>query len=135
MRRLVFLLVAMAASCGGGTSNPGTPDATPPPDADPTIPHITMVAWTHGTGCTAGTAHEVTLTATVSDSDTAPAMLTFNGSASECTGTMTTNPSTGITCPELGPYPWTLTVTDPQSHSDTVSFTINPCTDSSKSYP
>ncbi len=112
---------------------PGTPDAdttdAPPgaPDADTgASPVITQVTWTTPPGCTAGTSSVFTVITTATDADTPTPMLTYSGSIPGCSGVidMATD---SVTCPNFAPYSGTITVTDPEGHSDGQMITISPC--------
>jgi hypothetical protein len=91
-------------------------------------PVISQVAWTTPAGCTAGTASVFTVVTTVTDADTAAAMLTFSGTVAGCTGTINAA-SADINCPNAAPYGGNVTVTDPEGNSDTQAISIGVCTD------
>ncbi len=117
------LLSLLLGACDNGN---GGADA----GAGGEAPVITRVEWM--TTCPAApippTDYNVVITAT--DADTAAAMLTFTGSATFCDGSINAASGT-INCPNEGEYAGTVTVRDPQGNSDTVTFTIVPCTNGS----
>ena len=144
-RFTLVLACALAAGCGGDDDDSdddddvaavdaasATPDAAvaTPDAAASAAPVITLATWTQEGGCTAGVSSDVTIATTVTDSDTSAGSLVFSGSATGCTGAINSASAT-ITCPQLGAYATTVTVTDPDSNSDTLSFSIGVCVDGS----
>lgn len=91
-------------------------------------PDISQVAWVYDTPCTLNQPSDVVVTVTVTDADTAAGDLTFSGSVAGCNPAVSSNPAT-LTCPNAAPYDGTITVTDPESNSDSQAITINPCAD------
>ncbi len=98
-------------SGNSGTSNP---------------PVISRVTWTQDAGCAQGSQSDVVIAVTVNDPDTDPANLTYSGSVSGCSGTLD-GQSSVVSCPQLAQYSGSVTVTDPQGNSDSVSFSFGPC--------
>lgn len=133
--RLLSLMLSFAVTLGacGGDDDAGMPDAAGGGGMPPTI---TMIAWTSGAGCVAGTSGPFTITFTVTDPDTPAAMLTYSGNVPSCTpAAINANPMT-VTCPNAAPYTGSVTVTDPEGNSDSVSgFTLRPCMDDSFTPP
>ena len=89
-------------------------------------PVISAVDVAPSGACTAGTPSNYTVTTTVTDQDTSAANLTFSGSATSCTGTITGATAT-LNCPNLAGYPGSVTVTDPEGNSDSMNFFIPIC--------
>ena len=114
---LALAVTVCVTACGdddGGGGGGGMP------------PEITMVTWTHGAGCTPGTSTAVTIVTTATDPDTEANLLTFSGSASGCTGSIS-SANASLMCPQLSPYPTSVRVTDPEGNMDSLQFTMSPC--------
>jgi len=95
-------------------------------------PEISSVTWTHAPSCSTGVSSPVIIKTTVTK-DTSR-HLTYAGSVSDCSGTISSASST-INCPQQpGIYSGTVTVTDPNGHSDTVHFSFGPCQDGQETY-
>jgi len=97
-----------------------------PMSGDRNRPSISRVSWTQDTGCVQFTPSKVTISVTVNDPDNAVNELTFSGSVSRCSGSIT-GPISEINCPQLDQYGGSVTVTDPDGNSDSISFTFGPC--------
>ncbi len=85
-----------------------------------------MIAWAPDGACSGGVSSDFTITVTATDSDTTPENLTFSGSVSGCSGSLSAAAST-ITCPNAGTYSGSVTVTDPEDNSDMEAFSFGPC--------
>ena len=120
---LVVTLVALGG-CGDDDGG-GTPDAGGGGGGQ--APVISMVHWEPAGACSAGVTSNFTITTTVTDPDTDVSMVTLNGVVTSCTPAPFTGKTQTIRCPNLAPYPGTITVTDPQGNKDTATFTINIC--------
>lgn len=118
----------MDAGVDAGVDSGPAPDAGPP-DTGVGVeapPVITRVSWEAEPECESFIPSDVDITVTVVDPDTPASMLTFSGTAVGCTGAIESASAT-VDCPNAAPYPSSVTVTDPQGHEDTVSFTFGPC--------
>jgi hypothetical protein len=123
MKKLV-LACLLAAACGGTEKN--TVDAGV--DAAANAPHITQVSWNPTPPCTTGTTSNFSFSIDATDPDTPANMLTYTITSSGCTGATTGAGPWTLSCHNVMPYPGsTATVKDPQNHSDSVTFTIQPC--------
>ncbi len=91
-------------------------------------PSITAVTWAHAPGCVAGVASDVTVTITAVDPNTPLQNLTYSGSVTGCTGSITGAVST-INCPQVMAYPGTVTVADEEAHNDMMAISIDVCID------
>ena len=130
MRTFIASLGLVSALALVGCGDSGGADAAP----TSAKPVVSSIAWHHATPCTASVANDVTITIAVTDADTPTANLTYSGSVSSCTGSITTNPGT-VHCPEHFPYAGTVTVSDPHSNSVTKAFTVSgPCTDGTQTF-
>ncbi len=89
-------------------------------------PSISRVSWAQTAGCSAGTSSAVTITVTASDPDGDISNLSYSGSVSSCSGSINSPVST-VTCPQLGQYSGSVTVTDPDGNTDSVSFAFGTC--------
>jgi len=116
-------VLTMLAACSNDDDNPMSADP-PSPSGDP--PSISRVSWTQDTGCMQFTPSRVTISITVNDPDNAVNELTFSGSVSSCSGTISGAVSE-ISCPQTGQYSGTVTVTDPDGNTDSISFSFGPC--------
>lgn len=88
-------------------------------------PAITAVAWDATVDCTRNERSDVivTVTATAADPDT----LIYSGSVSGCDGAIDAAVSM-ISCPNVSPYPGTVTVSDPDGNMSTpVAFDVPVC--------
>ena len=112
---------AQPADAAAGADSAGPPDA--PGGATPIIERV---EWVPAAGCRRGVRGRYTITVTATDADTPAAALTYGGSVSSCFPAITRNPAE-ITCPNVQPYPGVVTVTDPEGHRASRSFTIEPC--------
>jgi hypothetical protein len=112
-----WLASLLLAGCGDGHEEDGHDS-----------PSITTVAWAHTAPCVSGTASDVVVTITAVDPNTPLQDLTYSGSVSGCTGTITAAVST-VNCPQALPYQATVTVADEEVHTDTLDFTIEVCVD------
>ncbi len=63
----------------------------------------------------------------MNDPDTTPGNLTYSGLVTSC-GTIS-GATTVVTCPQIGAYAGTVTVSDPEGNSDTAAFSFGPCAD------
>ena len=72
------------------------------------------MAWKQDTGCVQFTPSNVIISVTVTDPDN-----TVNGSIA--------GPISEITCPQVGQYSGSVTVTDPDGNSDSIGFAFGPC--------
>ena len=134
-RTTAVLFLGAALALGGCGDDDDDDDTTAMDDmggGGTEAPVITMVEWTQADPCAPGTASDVTVTVTVTDADTDAADLTFDGSVTNCTGTIDGATAT-VSCPQAAPYASTVTVTDPDGNSDTATFTIGVCEDGSVS--
>jgi hypothetical protein len=127
MKKWLLVVMLGLGACGDDDGGGGTPDA--PVGGGGERPVISMVRWQRAGSCTPGQASNFTVTTTASDPDTATGMLTISGSVSSCTPNPFTGSPATISCPNLSPYPGSVTVRDPQSNSRTATFNISPCTD------
>ena len=116
-------VLVVLTRCSNDDDNPMSADP-PSPSGDP--PSISRVSWTQDTGCMQFTPSRVTISITVNDPDNAVNELTFSGSVSRCSGSIT-GPISEINCPQLDQYGGSVTVTDPDGNSDLISFTFGPC--------
>ena len=124
----IFLAVAFVLGACGGEAGVRPADAGGPPDAEPgAAPVISAVTWTPAAGCRVGVSGKFTIVVTVTDADTPAASLTVSGSVASCFPAIVQNPAE-VTCPNVQPYPGTVTVSDPQHHTATQFFTVLPCT-------
>ncbi|MFQ5676105.1 MAG: hypothetical protein ACE5G1_09430 [bacterium] len=111
----------MLAHCSGDGGSPMSENA---PSGE--LPSILRVSWTQDPACSQFTPSNVTISLTVNDPDNAVNELTFSGSVSSCSGSITGLISE-ITCPQVGQYSGSVTVTDPDGNSDSISFSFGPC--------
>ena len=129
-------LLAFPVACGGDDDgDDGQPQVDASPDQPDSgqngiAPIIEQVTWTHDPACVAGDQFDVVVEITATDADTDAADLTYSGTVSGCTGSITSNPAT-IVCPNFAPYNGTVMVTDPQGNSDAQAITIGVCEDGS----
>jgi len=118
---------------GGTGTDSGPADNGMPPVGEP--PVIANIAWTVAGDGSCGPASGIHFSVVVTDADTSaffltptvqgldPCFLSDTGSATEMVDITMTN------CPHDQNYMPTVTLTDPEGNSDTVSgFTIMPCT-------
>ena len=89
---------------------------------------IEMIEWDQDEGCEPGTSSNVTVEVIVEDPDTSVEDLSFTGSL--CNQALDADVSQ-VVCPQVRPYPATVTVTDPEGNSDTATFTVGVCQDGS----
>ncbi|MFQ5641227.1 MAG: hypothetical protein ACE5IR_24880 [bacterium] len=115
-----FTCLIILAGCSHNLDN-NNPTSNGPPS-------INRVFWTHQAGCSAGTASKVTISVNVSDPDNGLNDLTFSGFVSNCTGSIN-GATSAVTCPQLGQYNGSVTVTDPAGSSDSITFSFGPCQD------
>ena len=114
-------VLTMLAACSNDDDNPMSGD---PPTGN--RPSISRVSWTQADGCAQFARSTVTISVTVNDPDNAVNELTFSGSVSSCSGTISGAVSE-ISCPQTGQYSGTVTVTDPDGNTDSISFSFGPC--------
>jgi len=114
-------VLAMLAACSNDDDNPMSGD---PPSGN--RPSISGVSWTQDSACVQFTPSNVTISVTVNDPDNAVNELTFFGSVSRCSGTISGAVSE-ISCPQAGQYSGTVTVTDPDGNTDSINFAFGPC--------
>ena len=133
IRRAVYMLVVAGTAlsltaCSSDEDNYASP-VVPGPGGGGSgqAPMITKITWTHGPGCAFGVATPVTVQVDVTDTDTDLSQLTYSGSVSSC-GAIN-SATTQVTCPQVGQYSGTVTVSDPEGNSDTMNFSFGPCQD------
>ncbi len=114
-------VLVVLTRCSKDDDNPMSGD---PPSGN--RPSISRVSWTQDTGCMPFTPSKVTISVTVNDPDNAVNELTFSGSVSSCSGTISGAVSE-ISCPQTGQYSGSVTVTDPDGNLDSISFAFGPC--------
>ncbi len=114
-------VLVVLARCSHDVDNPMSGD---PPSGN--RPSISRVSWTQDTGCVPFTPSKVTISVIVNDPDNAVNELTFSGSVSSCSGSIS-GAISEINCPQVGQYSGSVTVTDPDGNSDSISFTFGPC--------
>ena len=114
-------VLVVLTMCSNDTDNPVSGD---PPSGN--RPSISRVSWTQADGCAPFARSTVTISVTVTDPDNAVNELTFSGSVSSCSGTISGAVSE-ISCPQTGQYSGTVTVTDPDGNTDSISFAFGPC--------
>lgn len=114
---LVLLFVGCSdedSMMGGNSSGSGDP------------PMITSVQWSQVPNCQGGVRSDVTITVTVTDSDTNPGELVFTGSVSGCTSTINAS-QVVVSCPQIALYNGSVTVKDPENNSDSMNFSFGVC--------
>ncbi len=122
--------VAMPMGCGnGGGSGDGGDDG-----GNDNSPVITLVEWAPSGDCTVGMTSDFVVTVTVTDADTDLEDLTFSGSVAGCPGSTLEAATSMISCPNVGTYPGTVTVVDPESNEDSASFSFGPCETGSEEF-
>lgn len=115
MRRLLVLSVAFFLGCDDShVEGPGDG------------PSIVSVTWEHAAGCVQNTAGTVTITVTAVDPNDATASLIVAGSVTDCTGNVAAFTSM-VTCPNAAAVTGQVQVSDPEPHTDSAFFTIEPC--------
>lgn len=118
---LYLILFVMLAACSGSNNNENPMNGD---TGDP--PAISSIAWVQAAGCTPGAASPVTISVTATDPDHDINDLTFSGSVSSCSGTISSAVAT-VTCPQAGQYTGNVTVTDPDGNTDSATFSFGPC--------
>jgi len=94
-------------------------------------PVITKIQWKWTErDCEAGKGTAVVVTVFVTDDDTKAESLTYSGIVPDCTPDISSDRTTLSCAPHhIGLRSVTVSVTDPQKNSDTVSFRFEPCED------
>ncbi len=105
---------------GGGSAAPA---ATQAPAAANGAP---VAAFTAEPTCTTSNSTAVTLTSTASDPDGDALAHSWDISSGN-PSSATTEVLSGVTFPNIAPYPVTLTVTDPAGASDSATMSVAPC--------
>jgi len=117
---------------GGGTAGSGGAGGSGGA-AGSTSPVITEVRWTwpEGDDCKVGMTRAVTISVSATDADTDQVSLDYTGSASDCTPDSFDGNVADVSIldcdPEAVDYTGTVTVTDPEGNSDTVTFGFTHC--------
>jgi len=107
--------------CGSDGSSGGTGGG------NGSAPVITDVGWEDAAECATNVRSDVVITVTATDGDTNATDLTYNGSVGGCIGPINAAVST-ISCPNVSPYPGTVTVSDPDGNNSTpVTFQVPIC--------
>jgi hypothetical protein len=114
---------------GGGAADAGI-DAVRPDAAPGESPVIAEVEWMTTPDCEMAVRTDYTITIDASDADTDTAELTYSGMVLGCTGNIESNPAT-VSCPNAAPYGGSVTVRDPEGHTDVQTFQIAICTNGS----
>lgn len=152
------LLGAAICACGGDEgTNPSLFDAAPPVDArvvdapaamvvdarlfdarvfDAMVgaaPVIRAVVITHAQPCARGVASAVTVEIVATDAESAAGNLTYSGTSGSC-GAITGRVS-NLTCPQVAPYGYTVTVSDPDGNMASASFIIGVCSNTPDAGP
>ncbi len=117
----IFVVVALAlVGCGDDGGGDGSSGMGDPPVAD----------FSFTPNCTTTSDTEITFTSSSSDTEdgtTLDCSWTFGSCTAPAGCTSTQCTQTGVKFPNVTPYPVTLTVTDSDGNSDTVSMMVGPC--------
>ncbi len=109
---------------GAGAPAPAAPAATEAPAAPAN--GAPVASFTVEPACTTSNSTEVTLTSTSTDPD--GDALTYGWAIGSGTpSSATSEVVTGVTFPNIAPYPITLTVTDGAGASDSATVSVAPC--------
>ena len=134
---LAVIMFGLGVGCGetgggaagtGGTAGAGGSGGSDGSEA----PVITVVRWNWAEDCMVGKSRAITISVSAMDDDTEQASLTYSGNVSDCTPVDFDGNVTDVSILDCDPgsldrRSGTVTVTDPEDNSDTVTFEFQPC--------